>query len=560
MKEILKVEIATICIVHIIAIIIALVFLMMFYMRSNKDYAIKAFLVMQMSIVGWMVFKIFKTVSPTEVSRWWFIVGYYLCACIFEVAFLEFTYAYYKGEPIKKKIRIYLYILPLIQFLLILTNPLHHLFYATYHFRGDSFGNLFYVHSLIEYGFIFVGAYYGYLTFNLRFSDKKLWYKMLISSAIVVPFILNFLYITKKLNPIIRSLGIPIVFDITPIMFVFSTLVFVYATFKHDLINLSPIMRHEIVHKLDTPICVLDSSFEVIYVNEILSKAFKKDSKMVIDDYLENINVKILVNTVREVELEHKYFNMFIKEMNTFKETQYIVTLNNITDYKAVELSIKEEQGELQLANGELGKTIIKLKKTSKIGARNYVARELHDIIGHSLVVTIKLLEVAKLYISRDKKLSTEALSNAIVSIDSGIENMNALSIVKGSNTGGDLERDMRKMLDTISNTEIRTILNFKGVYYKLEDKVYDVIHKICTELTTNTLKHGHAKEIFLSINIRKDDIAILYMDNGVGSPDLVIGNGLRGINERLELVQGKADYITATNEGFMCKIGILMN
>lgn len=557
MREMLKVEIGAICIVHIIAIILALVFFMMFYMRSNKDYAIKAFLIMQVSIVGWMVFKIFKTVSPTEISRWWFIVGYYLCACIFELAFLEFTYAYYKGKPIKRAFRMVLYLLPLMQFSIIVTNPSHHLFYKTYDFAGDSFGVLFYVHSMIEYGFILVGTIYGYLTFNRRFSAKKLWYKILVMSAIVIPFALNILYITKKLNPFIRSMGIPIVFDITPIMFVLSILIFVYATFNHELINLSPIMRHEIVHKLDTPICVLDSSFDVIYVNEILDEVLGYESKSILNEHIKSVDIKQFMNKIMEVKLDHKYFNMFIKEMDTFKETQYIITLNNITDYKDVERRITNEQRGLQVANGELGKTITKLKKTSKIGARNYVARELHDIIGHSLVVTIKLLEVAKLYFSRDRNLTIEALSNASISIDSGIENMKALSTMSSSHTGGDLESDLIKMLDAIGNTEIKTNLKFKGTYYKLEDKTYDIINKICTELATNTLKHASAKEIFLSVNIRNSDITILYMDNGVGCSELKIGNGIKGIKERLKLIGGMAEFITTSGDGFMCKINI---
>ena len=552
MGEVLKIEITTICIVHIIAIIISLIFLMIFYMKAKKDYALNAFLVMQASIIGWMVFKIFKTVSPTEISRWWFIVGYYFCACVFEVAFLEFIYSNYKNRPIKKQIRYLLYLISLFQFSWILTNPIHHLFYSRYDFWSDSFGILFYVHTIIEYSFIIVGFIYGCIIFKQRFIGKSYWYKTLIASAIIIPLIFNLLFITKVLHGFMQEIGVPVIFDITPIVFVFSIMVFVYATFNHEFIDLSPIMRYEIVHKLDTPICVLDSGFEVIYVNEKAKSIFGANAKRILDKTFKNIH-----KSKQNMQIEDYIFNISISKVNTLKETEYLVTLNNITDYKIVEKSIIEEQKELEYKKSELEFTIDKLKQISKAGARNYIARELHDIIGHSLVVTIKLIDVAKLYFDRDKNLSKEAVNDSLSSIKAGIHAMDNIK-QKGKNYMGiRLKKDIEKMLDRIKLSEINTRLNFKGLYYNLEEKTFDIINRICTELVTNSIKHSQAKEIFISVNIREDGINILYMDNGKGCDNLILGNGLSGIKERLRLIDGTVQYITSDGEGFMSKINI---
>lgn len=558
MNEILKLEIQTICIVHIVAIVLSIIFFMIFYMKANKDHALKSFLAMQISMIGWMIFKIFKTVSPAVVSRWWFIVAYYLCACILEVAFLEFGYSYYKGKALSNKTRWIIYLFPIIQFIVILTNPYHHLFYATYDFWGDSFGVLFYVHTLIEYVFIAVGFSYCYKMFRLRFKNKNKWYKYFISSAILIPLILNFLYITKVIHRFVFAIGIPVIFDITPIVFTWSVMVFVYATFNSDFLSLSPILKHEIVHKLDTPICVLDSSFQVNYVNEKLNKIFFGNGKKMVERILTKKDFRKLKST--EIHIDDYYLNIYINEVRTLLETQYILTFKDISPYKSVEIELSKRQNELDNSNEELKKTINTLKETSKIGARNYVARELHDIIGHSLVVTIKLLEVARLYFTRDKKLSISAISDAATSIDSGISEMNAIKnsdTLNNSYTGKLLKKDISKMLNSIKNIDLITNLHFKGTFYSIDEKTFDIIRKVCTELVTNSLKHGRAKEIFISVNIKRDDINLLVMDNGKGCSNLIKGNGLKGIEERLKLIDGTVKFSTSKNEGFMSKISI---
>lgn len=560
MPELLKFEIQTICLTHIVAIILSIVFFMMFYMKTSKNYSVKCFLLMQTSMIGWMVFKIFKTVSPTELSRWWFIVAYYFCACVFEVAFLEFTYAYYKGKAIAGKIRILLYLLPVVQFIWVLTNPYHYLFYSSYNFRRDSFGPLFYVHTAIVYAFISLGFIYGYLTFNRQVRHKNPRYKFLIASAIIIPLIINFLFITKTIHRFAASTGIPVIFDITPIVFVWSTMIFVYATWKHDFFNLSPLMKDEIVHKLDTAICVLDSSYNVVYSNEKTAAEFDKKAMPAIKKLMKKNDESEICGKKLEVQMDDIHCLIFIKSVDSFKKRQYIVTLRNTSDYRLVESEMTDKQNELMKIKHEIENTIISLKETSRIGARNYVARELHDIIGHSLVVTIKLLEVAKLYHGKNKPLSLSALEDADLSIQSGIESMNAILIkedTRSSYNGEMLKIDIEKILDHIRYTKIGIKFYFKGLYYKIDEKLYEVILRICKELLTNTIKHSNAKEIFISISVKTHILNMTLMDNGSGCQSLQKGNGLKGIEERLKSVNGSIKFITSKNDGFISRIRV---
>jgi len=559
MSEILKLEIQTICIVHIIAIIVAIVFFMIFYIKAYKDIAVRWFLVMQGSIIGWMIFKIFKTVSPTEAFRWYFVVGYYICTCIFEVSFLEFGYSYYKGKAISNRIRRLIYIFPILQIILIITNPYHYLFYERFDFWGDSFGNLFYWNTGIVYGFVVTGFVYGVLKFRKEYKNEKSWYKYLTAFSIVLPLIFNFLYITRRLQHFIYSIGIPIIFDITPIVFTWCILAFVNATFNHDFFSLSPIMNHEIVHKLDTPICILDLKYRVVYINEKLDGLFENDSIEIINEILGKIGIRHMEKAKtlkREVKIDNKNISVFAREVSSLLQTRYLITIKDISSYRQIEEEIKKSQKKLLDSNNELEKNIDILKKTSIAGARNYVAKELHDIIGHSLVVTIKLLEVARLYIDKDKELVEQSLSDAVMSLDMGIISMASITIEKEKNySGKQLEADIKKMLVSVNKLGIRTTFKLRGIMYNVAEVVYDVIKKVCMELVTNALKHSEASGIFIAINISESNVNLIVMDNGKGVKKIVKGNGLKGIEDRLRSVGGTIEY--NTNDGFLANVNI---
>ncbi|MBN2883019.1 MAG: hypothetical protein JXN10_05790, partial [Clostridia bacterium] len=151
MKEIAKVEILTICAWQLGALMAVLIAFVILYIKANRTETLKAFFSILAAIGLWLTGKILKTVAPTIELRWSFIVIYYFAICWLEVALLEFGYTYNRGRNMVTKKRLLLYILPTVQFFIVATNPLHHLFYSEFTFFSDQFGPLFYVHIVIEY-------------------------------------------------------------------------------------------------------------------------------------------------------------------------------------------------------------------------------------------------------------------------------------------------------------------------------------------------------------------------------------------------------------------------
>lgn len=544
------IKVATIVLWNFVALIVNVIAFVIMYMKANKNATLKAFFVVQISMIIWLAGKIFKTVSPTVELRWFFIVFYYFGICLLEVSFLEFSYIYYKEKPLNKKVKLAIYSVGLIQFLIVITNPLHFKFYSVYGFWGDEFSSLFYVHVVINYSFILIGMIMCSIKFKRQISDKKKIEKNLITFAILVPIIFNFIYITRTLEALFDYLNIQI-FDITPIVYTWSILIFLYATFRYEFLYINPIMKHEVSKKLENPVLILDKKYNKLYANTQFDK------------YLHPCIITI-INYIQKgkdhtIKLGNNYYSYNINEHKTFSGLKRIICFTDITRYELAKLEIDKESNELAVSNAKLENQIEMLKQTSLVGARNYIARELHDILGHSLVVTIKLLEVSKLYYKDKKERAINSLDNAIFSIQNGYEEMKNIRDKDNTliyNTVA-LEKEIKSMLRVVSISGIKVNFYMRGNKIRLDEKVYDTLRKVITELVTNTLKHAKSTSLLLSITVTDKELIVQIMDNGKGNKNLVKGNGLIGIDGRLSLIGGKAKYYTDLGDGFVANINI---
>ena len=555
----IKTEIAFITMLNFAALAINIAVFMLLFIKANKNASLKAFFIVQLSMIIWLTGKIMKTTAPTEGLRWLSIVAYYAGICLLEAAFLDFSYLYSQGRPLKKPIRIAIYTLALFQFAVVATNPYHHLFYSQYTFQSDEFGVLFYVHVVIEYSFILTGLFYCRVKFRRQVDSLARLQRHLISAAILLPIFLNLIYISRFLEKVFDAIGLPI-FDITPIVFTWSLLTFLYATYKYQFFSLTPILKHEIAHRLDTSVLIINDSGKILFANERLHLELNTER-----------DPGALAKLASQIDCSKpggdfsicfgdKYFMYSVSAVRTPGGLLYIAAFNDITAYQKTQDKLAEQNRRLEAANVKLENQIALLKQTSQTGARNYIARELHDIVGHSLVVTMKLLEVCKLDRGQNPDRVRIALEKAGLSVQTGLEQIKNLSAQTDLTAAYDsvyLQRELRRMLKVIEVGGIQVNAYFRGKADRINGTVFDTLQKTSTELVTNTLKHSRATSILMSVTYSEDDIQVRYMDNGIGVATIVKGNGLSGIDTRLEAVGGSAEYTSGVSEGFSAMISI---
>jgi signal transduction histidine kinase len=83
-----------------------------------------------------------------------------------------------------------------------------------------------------------------------------------------------------------------------------------------------------------------------------------------------------------------------------------------------------------------------------------------------------------------------------------------------------------------------------------------DTIIKCVQECVTNTLKHSTADVMVLEVSKAKQGISFNISDNGKQIKHFDMGNGLKGIAERLSLIGGHVNF-TYDNKGFHTSIFI---
>lgn len=556
------VSIFVISTVHIIALVLLIAFSTYIYLKANKDRMLYTFLGVQGAFFIWIIAKIFKTVSPVFGLRWFFVVFQYFGICILEIAFIEFAYHYYKGKPLPKVLSRIFKVVASIQFVIIASNEYHHLFYSRFDFDGDDFGKLFYLHVFIMYGFIISGIVMVARKFHKDFYHNKKFYE--ISIAMIIPLIANIYYLSGYYHELMKLLHWRS-FDITPIAFELSLAVFAYSIYKKDFLDLMPVFEDEIIRHIHTGIIIFDKYNNIIEQNNSAHEFLKDawESGPIIDEDLE-VDRIYQVQTNKFLHVQKK---LLIDKKNKF--LGYIITIMNVSSHMILKNNIEKQVEELRAINFEL-KEKIKLSDTlTKVSARNYVARELHDILGHSMTISIKLLEIAKMECDGDLQDNKSSLEyKTIVSVNRRLTEAFEIcqegylslrkSLIEKQEMSYDrisLKTELNKMGKVLKVAGVEFDLVMEKVNGLLTESEYQTIKRFCQECITNAVKHGKATAISIELDFDSSKNVVTIKDDGIGCNDFTKGNGLSGMEHRAREIGGEINYYSKKGEGFLVEL-----
>lgn len=559
MSEVVKHKIFYILVWHIILLTINIFANTVIYLKSKKTKLLYSFLYMQAAIMIWLLAKILKTVSYNTDLRWFFIVFQYFGICLLEVTFLEFSHIYAFSKPIKKRIKIVLYTIACLQFLVVITNPFHYLFYSRYEFSGDDFGILFYVHMTIQYITTFFGFYFCLKKLKEAYNNMCKYITIL--GAIIFPLVFNIIYLLRISKKIFRLLGVRFSFDITPIAFSISILLFIYAIFKQELLDVLPIVKDDIVSHIGSIVLITDANNNLIDFNEKATEVFsisECDIKRNID-FLELDKKIIYIEDIKHDAVfikNHGYFSISKLEIEKklLGHIGYIIVFYNITNYMELRNQLNKKTEELDYSNRKLRKKIDMKIEASKIRVESFVAGELHDILGHSLTIIIKLLEMAKISCKKDKDLSISTLNEAVGLLGFNYRDLNtSLSVNKANNDNlASLKYDLIETIGFFEKIGLSIDFNMTDSKKVINHKQYKTIKRIVQEALTNSIKHGKADNAYITIVFSMEKFQIYIVDNGGGTGDIVFGNGLSGMKNRVSELGGKMAINSDEGSGFV--------
>lgn len=188
---------------------------------------------------------------------------------------------------------------------------------------------------------------------------------------------------------------------------------------------------------------------------------------------------------------------------------------------------------ELRLANDEI-------EHLAKVAERERIARDLHDVLGHTLSLITLKSELARKLVDRDPERAKQEMQD--------VENASraALSDVREAIRGYRSDGIFAEL------ARARAALETAGVSVECDaDTVQlspvqeSVLSLALREAVTNVVRHAEARRCNVSLKRSQSLCTLEVADDGCGAagPE---GNGLRGMRERLEALGGSLRLLTS--------------
>jgi len=209
-------------------------------------------------------------------------------------------------------------------------------------------------------------------------------------------------------------------------------------------------------------------------------------------------------------------------------------------------LSQVRARAELKRVNSQLVATQVLLTENTRIAERVRISRELHDLVGHHLTALTLNLEVSS-HLTEGPALDhiNRAASIARLLLSDVREVVSDMR----SDDSVNLKTAIETLAEGVPSPEIH--VDIPEELSHTDPRRAQVFLRCAQELVTNTVKHARAKNLWISLSVDDRNMTLGARDDGRGSPDLVFGNGINGMRERLRELGGRLDISTSANAGF---------
>ncbi|MFF5139079.1 sensor histidine kinase [Streptomyces sp. NPDC013157] len=194
--------------------------------------------------------------------------------------------------------------------------------------------------------------------------------------------------------------------------------------------------------------------------------------------------------------------------------------------------------------------------ESAALAERARIAREIHDVLAHSLSAQMVHLEAARLLIERgaDREQILERVVAARGMARDGLaETRQALSALRGELTP--LEDFLTELVGSTDGAEVTVT----GERRSLPAEASQTVRRVAQEALTNVRKHAHGAKVQVRLDYSEHEVALKVRDSG-GRPGELSGAGggygLLGMRERAELLGGSLEA-GRDDEGFEVRLRV---
>lgn len=199
----------------------------------------------------------------------------------------------------------------------------------------------------------------------------------------------------------------------------------------------------------------------------------------------------------------------------------------------------------LAQVNAELMATRLLLEESARAGERLKLSRELHDVAGHSL--TALKLNLARL--ARDPTLADrEEVRVSTALADDLLAQIRQVVGALRAHDGVDLRAAFDALARPMPGVHIGIDIE-DGLRVDDIDRA-ETLLRAAQEAITNALRHGRAGRVDLRLHRVADGLQLVVDNDGLAPVNLLPGNGLTGMRERVEALGGTLAFAPTPPRG----------
>jgi signal transduction histidine kinase len=190
---------------------------------------------------------------------------------------------------------------------------------------------------------------------------------------------------------------------------------------------------------------------------------------------------------------------------------------------------------------------------------RARIARELHDIVAHSVSVMVLQVGAVRHRLPDELTDDRNALQDVEETGRAALSEMRRLlGAMRRDGDGVELTpqpglHSLEPLLDEIRRAGLAVELHVEGDPVPLPDAIDLSAYRIVQEGLTNALRHAAASRADVVVRYEPDELQIDVRDDGHGpSTSDGLGHGLVGVRERVKLYGGRMSAGSANGHGFI--------
>jgi signal transduction histidine kinase len=233
---------------------------------------------------------------------------------------------------------------------------------------------------------------------------------------------------------------------------------------------------------------------------------------------------------------------------------------------------LTQTNAELEAAHHQLAQSVEQEQELAVLRERTRLAREMHDTLGHTLVLIAVKLEAAQRLRERDPERcgrelesTKEIAREAMTTLRASIANLRSPALER-EHIYRALGRSARELAKRTGLQVTYTLQpDIEAASERLPEIIEETLWKVSQEAFTNIEKHAHASHVYMSISRHDGKLLISIQDDGIGLPQalsqphengsLLYNSpsshyGLNGMRERVESVGGHLSLHSSKDQG----------